>query len=382
MVEMPRVREVFEASTDFTVGIEEEFAIFDPATRSLAHRFDELSSAAASDPVLSESVAGELIESEIEIRSGRGENLADAIARQREARARLFRLAADRGALLAATGAHPWSPWQEQRIIDTEHYHRVEEGLKYVAWRNNTFSVHVHMGVRGAERAVRVCDRLRPVLPELLAVSANSPFLDGRNSGLHTVRTQIFTKSFPRCGVPDAFGSWKAYADYVDFLVRTRSIVEQTQIWWSIRPHHTFGTVELRICDAQTSAADSTALIELIAVCIAQAALDYDDGLPFDDPPNRLVEENFWRAIRYGLDGKLIDLDRTEEYPAAAVVERLLTWTAPARAALGGVEPLLPDENGAQRQRRAIESGLSIEEVFAAEVAETQRTYAAQEVEA
>jgi glutamate---cysteine ligase / carboxylate-amine ligase len=382
MVEMPRVREVFEASTDFTVGIEEEFAILDPATRSLAHRFEELRSAAESDPVLSEAVAGELIKSEIEIRSGRGENLVDAVARQREARARLFRLAADRGALLATTGTHPWSPWQEQQVIDTKHYRRVEEGLKYVAWRNNTFSLHVHIGIRGAERAVRVCDRLRPVLPELLAVSANSPFLDGRNSGLHSVRSQIFTRSFPRCGVPDAFGSFGAYADYVDFLVRTRSIVEQTQIWWSIRPHHTYGTVEFRICDAQTSGADSTALTELIAACIAQAALDYDDALPFDDPPNRLVEENFWRAIRYGLDGTLIDLDRAEEYPAAAVIERLLTWTAPARAELGGVEPLLPEENGAQRQRRAIASGASIEEVFAAEVAQTQRTYAAQEVEA
>jgi glutamate---cysteine ligase / carboxylate-amine ligase len=382
MVEMPRVREVFEASTDFTVGIEEEFAILDPATRSLAHRFEELRSAAESDPVLSEAVAGELIKSEIEIRSGRGESLVDAVARQREARARLFRLAADRGALLATTGTHPWSPWQEQQVIDTKHYRRVEEGLKYVAWRNNTFSLHVHIGIRGAERAVRVCDRLRPVLPELLAVSANSPFLDGRNSGLHSVRSQIFTRSFPRCGVPDAFGSFGAYADYVDFLVRTRSIVEQTQIWWSIRPHHTYGTVEFRICDAQTSGADSTALTELIAACIAQAALDYDDALPFDDPPNRLVEENFWRAIRYGLDGTLIDLDRAEEYPAAAVIERLPTWTAPARAELGGVEPLLPEENGAQRQRRAIASGASIEEVFAAEVAETQRTYAAQEVEA
>src|ERR671918_3017728 len=259
MVEMPRVREVFEASTDFTVGIEEEFAILDPGTRSLAHRFEEFRLAAETDPVLSESVAGELIKSEIEIRSGRGENLAEAVARQYEARARLFRLAADRGALLATTGTHPWSPWQQQQIIDTEHYHRVEEGLKYVAWRNNTFSLHVHMGVRGAERAMRVCDRLRPVLPWVLALSANSPFLDGRNSGLHSARSQIFTKSFPRCGIPDAFGNWQAYADYVDFLVRTGSIVEPTQIWWSVRPHHAFGTVEIRICDARTRAQDSEA---------------------------------------------------------------------------------------------------------------------------
>jgi carboxylate-amine ligase len=379
MLDMARVHEAFEASTDFTVGIEEEFAILDPVTLSLDQRFEELRLAAASDPVLAGSVAGELIKSEIEIRSGRGESFADATERQREARARLFRLAAERDALLAATGTHPWSPWQEQQIIDTKHYRRVAEGLQYVAWRNNTFSLHVHMGVRGADRAVRVCDRLRPVLPWLLALSANSPFLDGRQSGLHSVRTQIFTKSFPRCGIPDPFGGWQAYADYVDFLVRTGSIVEQTQIWWSIRPHHSFGTVEVRICDAQSSAAESTALEALLAACIAQAALDVDDGVPFDDPAPRFVEENLWRAIRFGLDGKLIDIERREEFPAAAVADRLLAWTAPARAGLG-IEPALPEENGAQRQRRALERGASMEEVFTAEVAETQRTYAAEEV--
>jgi carboxylate-amine ligase len=380
MLDMARVHEVFEASTDFTVGIEEEFGILDPETLSLAQRFEELRGAADADPVLGESVAGELIRSEIEIRSGRGESFSDAVERQRDVRARLFRLAAEHRILLSATGTHPWSPWQEQEIIETEHYRRVEEGLKYVAWRNNTFSMHVHMGVRGAERAVRVCDRLRPVLPELLALSANSPFLDGRSSGLHSARSQIFTKSFPRCGIPDAFGGWRGYADYVDFLVRTRSIVEQTQIWWSIRPHHSFGTVELRICDAQSSADDSTALAALICACIAQAALDFDEGVAFHDPPPRLVEENFWRAIRHGLDGRLIDLDRAEEFPAAAVGERLLAWTAPARAELG-IDPVLSDENGAQRQRRRL-GGAAIEEVFAAEVDETQRTYAAEEVSA
>ena len=174
---------------------------------------------------------------------------------QRDRRRRLFALAADRGVALGATGTHPWADYREQRIIDTEHYHRVEDGLKYVAWRNNTFSLHVHVGVRGADRAVLVCDRLRPVLPLLLAISANSPFLDGRDSGLHSARTQIFTKSFPRCGVPDAFGGWAAFAEYIDFLVRTGSIVEYTQVWWSIRPHFSFGTVEVRICDAQMTGA-------------------------------------------------------------------------------------------------------------------------------
>jgi carboxylate-amine ligase len=379
MLDMPRVREVFEASTDFTVGLEEEFAILDPRTLALDQRFEELRSAAQDDPVLAESVAGELIKSEIEIRSGRGENFADAVAKQREARSRLFALAARHDALLGATGTHPWSPWQKQEIIDTEHYRRVQDSLQYVAWRNNTFSVHVHVGVHGAERAIRVCDRLRVVMPELLAISANSPFLDGRHSGLHSVRSQIFTKSFPRCGIPDAFGGWQAYADYVDFLVRTNSIIEFTQVWWSVRPHHSYGTVEMRICDAQTSADDSTALAALITSCIAQAALDHDEGVPFVDPPTRMVEENFWRAIRYGLDGKLIDLDRAEEYPAAAALDRLLAWTAPARGMLG-IDPGVPDQNGAQRQKLALAEGATMEDIYAAEVALTQRTYAAEEV--
>jgi len=379
MLDMPRVREVFQASSDFTVGLEEEFAILDPRTLSLAQRFEELRAAAQEDLVLAESVAGELIKSEIEIRSGRGENFADAVAKQREARSRLFALAARHDAVLGTTGTHPWSPWQEQEIIDTEHYRGVEEALQYVAWRNNTFSLHVHVGVNGAERAIRVCDRLRAVMPELLAISANSPFLDGRHSGLHSVRTQIFTKSFPRCGIPDAFGAWQAYADYIDFLVRTNSIIEFTQVWWSVRPHHSYGTVEMRICDAQTSADDSTALAALITSCIAQAALDHDEGVPFDDPPRRMLEENLWRAIRHGLDGKLIDLERAEEYPAAAAVDRLLAWTAPVRGVLG-IDPGLPDENGAPRQKRALAEGATTRDIYAAEVALTQRTYAAEEV--
>ena len=375
MLDMAKAREVFDASEDFTVGIEEEFGILDPSTLSLEQRYGELRAAADADEVLAESVAGELIESEIEIRSGKGRDFAEAVARQAEARTRLFRLAEERRALLASTGTHPWSPWQEQRIIDTDHYRRVEDDLQYVAWRNNTFSLHVHVGVRGADRAVAVCDRLRPVLPELLAISANSPFLDGRDSGLHSARSQLFTKSFPRCGVPDAFGSWAAYEDYVRFLERTRSIVEHTQLWWSVRPAHSFGTVEVRICDAQTNAEDSTSLAGLMVACVAQAAMDHDDGLPAVYHPRRLIEENFWRALRYGLEGRMIELERAEEFPAAALPDRLLAWTAPARAALG-IDAAPPEENGAQRQRRALAAGGPIEHVYAGEVERTQRSYA------
>jgi carboxylate-amine ligase len=374
-LDLDTARAAFEHSTDFTVGIEEEFALLDGTDLGLVGRFEELRNASMADPVLAESVAGELISSEIEIRSGRGENLAAATAAQRERRRRLFALADDRGLALGATGTHPWSDYREQHIIDTDHYHRVQEGLQYVAWRNNAFSLHVHVGVRGADRAVLVCDRLRPVLPLLLAISANSPFLDGRDSGLHSARSQIFTRSFPRCGVPDPFGGWDAFAQYIDFLVRTSSIVEYTQVWWSVRPHFAFGTVEVRICDAQATAPEADGLAALIVACVAQAARDVDAGLPAIDLPGRMIEENVWRAIRHGLEGEMLDLDRGEPYPAAEAVERLLSWTAPVRSELG-IDVALPPLNGAQRQRRMIEAGVDMREIFASVVAQTRETYA------
>jgi carboxylate-amine ligase len=374
-LDLDKAVETFAQATDLTVGIEEEFAILDPATLDLVPRFEALRERAGEcDPLLATSIAGELISSEIEIVSGRGDSLADALARQRERRRRLFALTSEYGVALAATGTHPWADYREQPIIDTEHYRRVEQGLKYVAWRNNTFSLHVHVGINDIDRAVRVCDRLRPVLPLLLAVSANSPYLDGRDSGLHSARTQSFTRNFPRCGVPDAFGGWSGYREYIEFLLHTSSIVEFTQVWWSVRPHFQFGTVEVRICDAQGTAGESEALAGLIVACVAQAARDVDDRVPFSDPPPRVIEENMWRAIRYGLDGNMVDLECAQEYPAGAIVERLAAWTDPVRDELG-VDLAFLERNGAQRQRRMIEAGASTEEVFAASVRETQQTY-------
>ncbi len=376
-IDLAAARETFDESTDLTVGIEEEFAILDPTTLDLAPRYEDLAAAASGD--LDGSISPDLIESEIEIRSEKGEDLAGAIASQRGYRHALFRLAEGCGAALGATGTHPWADYREQTFIDTEHYRRVADDLQYVARRNNCFSLHVHVGVRGADRAVRVCDRLRPVLPLLLAISANSPYLDARDSGLHTARTQSFTKSFPRCGVPDAYGSWPAFADYLGLLAGTGSIVEPTQVWWSVRPAIAFGTVEMRICDIQATATESDALVGLVIACVAQAAREEDEGRPAADLPHRLIEENMWRAIRSGLDGELLDAERAELYPAAAVGERLLAWTEPVRSELG-LEPALPELNGAQRQRRMIEAGASMEEVFAASVRETRETYASGEV--
>ena len=369
-------RERFEASTDFTMAVEEEFAILDPDTLELAHGFEELrDAAAAADEALADSVRGELIDTEIEIRSGRSESFAQMCEQQRDHRRRLFALADEHGYALASTGTHPWADYLDQTIIDTDHYRRLREELGWVAQRNNTWSLHAHVGVRGADRAIAVCDHLRNVLPQLLALSANSPFLDGQNSGLHSVRSQIFTRSFPRCGVHDPFGDWDSYASFVDLLDRTNSIVESTQLWWSVRPHHAFGTVEVRICDAQTRGEESLALGGLLVACVAQAAIDYDAGELAAPLRGREIEENLWRAIRFGMDGRMIDFDRGAEIHTQEAVERLLAWTAPARDSLGIGEPSM-GANGAQRARAEIEAGRGIQEVFRDSVAATRESFA------
>ncbi len=375
-LDLDLARERFESSTDFTVGLEEEFAILDPATLELEHRFEDVYAACQKDEVLAGSAAGELIASEVEIRSGRAASFSEAVAAQRERRARLFELVDGMGLALAAMGTHPWASYLDQRIIDTPHYNRLRNELGWVAQRNNTWSLHVHMGVRGADRAIAVCDRMRELLPLLLAASANSPFLDRRDTGLHTVRTEIFTRTFPRCGVPSPFRDWRSYADFVGLLQRTGTVVESTQLWWSVRPHHEFGTVEVRVCDAQTRGDESFGLAGLIAACIAQTALDDDERGGEAPLSDREIEENLWRAIRHGMSGRLIDFRRGEEVEARAALEGLLAWTEPARAQLG-IEVQLPERNGAQRAREAFDTGVSIEDVYRDAVRETKRTYTA-----
>ena len=372
--------EGFLQVTDGTVGIEEEFAILDPESLDLVPAFDQLFEAALADDLLGERVAGELITSEVEIKSKAGADFHDAVADQRRARAALFDLARSRGYLLGSTGTHPWADYREQVFIDTDHYRRVTEELQYVARRNNTFALHVHVGVRGADRAVRVCDRLRPVLPTLLAASVNSPFLEGADSGLRSARTQTFTRSFPRCGIPDAFGSWEAYRSYLELLVATGSIVEATQVWWSIRPHLVFGTVEVRICDAQMTAGESEALAGLVVACVLQAARDEDEGRPMPDLPPRLVEENLWRAIRWGSEGEMIDFSRSAAIPTREAISQLQEWTGPLRGELG-IETALPERTGARRQLDDLESGRSLADVYASTVALTGESYGAEALE-
>ena len=255
---LAEARAAFDEGNDFTLAVEEEFALLDPETLTLAPHFEELQ-AAAGGTSLEEHLVGELISSEVEVRTGRCETFAEAAALVVERRTQLFELADAHAVRLGATGTHPWSPWQEQRIIDTPHYRRNDELLRYVVWRNNSFGLHVHVAINGPDRAIAVCNGLRNFLPELLALSASSPFVEDVDSGLHSARTEIFTRMFPRCGVPDVFDSWREWEDYLRFLYETRSIDEHTQIWWSVRPHLAFPTVEIRICDAQPDLGEARA---------------------------------------------------------------------------------------------------------------------------
>jgi carboxylate-amine ligase len=365
---LARSRAEFEAVPDFTVAVEEEFALLDPEMLGLVNRFEELQ-IAAQGTALEPHLVGELIASEIEIRTGRCDSFAEAAALLGERRQQLRALAEPHGVALAATGTHPWSPWQEQRIIDTPHYRRNDEVLRYVVWRNNSFGQHVHVGINGADRAISVCSALRNFLPELLALSASSPFVEGVFSGLHSARTQIFTRMFPRCGIPDALAGWDEWEAYVRFLYETGSVTENTQIWWSVRAHLAFPTVEIRICDAQPDLGESRSLAALCYALTARIARALDEGEPLPALPHRLLEENLWRAIRHGLSGELIDFANGETVPARARLEQLVDWVRPVAEELGAAEWLaVPERTAAERQIARHEEGASMREIFEEQV--------------
>jgi len=367
-----QARERFERAKDFTVAVEEEFALLDPDTLDLVSRFEDVQ-AAARGTALEGHLVGELIASEVEIRTGRQETFADVPRALAERRAQLGALVEPMGILLGATGTHPWADWKEQRIIDTPHYRRNDELLRYVVWRNNTFGLHVHVAVRGADRVIAVTGAMRNFLPELLALSASSPFVENVNTGLHTARTQIFTRFFPRCGVPDAFGSWAEFESFVRFLYDTSSITEHTQMWWSVRAHLAFPTVEIRICDGQPELAEAQALAAFAASLVARVARAYDEGRPVEPLAHRLIEENFWRAIRYGLSGELLDFERGEPIPARQRIEELIEWALPAAEEIGAAPYLaVPERNAAERQIERYEAGAPLEEIYAEQVRATE----------
>src|SRR5829696_4679376 len=327
-------REAFEEAEDFTVAVEEEFAILDPETLGLANRFEELQAAAVGTD-LEPHLVGELIASEIEVRTGRCADFTEAAARMGERRDQLLALADQLGVVLGGTGTHPWSPWQEQRIIDTPHYRRNDEVLRYVVWRNNSFGLHVHVAINGPDRALQVHDWLRHLLP----------------------------------GIPDAFGDWQTFEDYVRTLFRTGSITEHTQLWWSVRPHLAFPTVEIRIADSQPELGEARSLAAFAYGLTVRIARAMEDGEQVPLPPRRFIEENFWRATRYGITGELLDLDRLENVNTRERLEQLIEWVGPVADEIGAAPFLaVPVANAAERQIARYEEGATLEEVYAEQV--------------
>jgi len=363
--------EQLESGEDFTVAVEEEFALLDPSTLDLVDRFEDVKASAAGSAV-DPHLVGELIASEVEVKTGRCPGFAEIPATMAERRAQLAAVVHALGIGLCAAGTHPWANWKDQRIIDTPHYRRNDQLLRYVVWRNNTFGFHVHVGIRGADRAIGVHNGVRNYLPELLAISASSPFVEEVDTGLHSARTQIFTRFFPRCGVPDAYDGWDGFERYVRFLYDTGSMTEHTQLWWSVRPHLAFPTVEIRISDGQPELDEAVALAALSVSLAARVARALDEGEPIVLQPHRLIEENTWRAIRHGLSGELIDLDSGDVLPARARIERLIEWVLPVAEEIGAASFLsVPERNCAERQIARYEESWSLREIYAEQVAAT-----------
>ena len=327
-------------------------------------RFEEVQ-AAAKETELEPNLVGELIASEVEVRTGRCEDFAEAAARWQERRASSA-LARELQLALGATGTHPWSRWQDQRIIDTPHYRRNDEILRYVVWRNNTFGLHVHVGIAGADRAIAVRNALRNFLPELLALSASSPFVEGVDSGLHSARTEIFTRCSRAAASPmrTAAGTVRALRP---FLYHTGSITSTRRSGGACARTSRFRPS--RSASATPSGPRRGAVARrarLLARCALARALRRSRAGP--SLPHRLIEEYIWRAIRYGLSGELIDLEHGEPSRAARRSRACSSGCCRSPTSSARLRPRVPRANAAERQLARFEEGASLEEIFAEQV--------------
>jgi carboxylate-amine ligase len=343
----------------FTLGVEEELQLLNGASCELASRYEEVfGEAEAAD----DRIRPELMQSTVEVATQPVRAVAEALDEARELRRRLRDEAEARDCLIASSGTHPFSRWEHQEITDKPRYAELIEALQWTAARQLIFGLHVHVGLESPQQAISVANALRTWLPELLAASANSPFWHGRDSGLASTRSKIFD-TMPRSGLPPAFSSFEEFELLVDRGVRTGSFADYTYIWWDLRPHPRLGTIEIRICDAQTRLENVAALVALIQSLVATLAAEYERMGALVIQPVTLIAENKWRAARYGLDASLVDLRRDEERPARDALRELAELAAPAAARLGCAEELaLLDElldrgDGASEQRAAHEAG-------------------------
>jgi carboxylate-amine ligase len=306
------------------------------------------------------SVKPELLQSVVEVATKVTGSVGEAVEDLRGLRARLRDAAAESNAVIAGAGTHPFSRYEHQEVTDRPRYVDLIEAMRWVAERELIFGLHIHVGLDSPDKAIACANAARTFLPELLALSANSPFWQGRKTGLSSTRIKVFD-SFPRSGLPPSFASFEEFELLIERGVKTNSFEDYTYIWWDLRPHPKLGTIEIRICDAQTRIASMAPIVALAQSIVATIASDFDDGRPLPVQPVTLVGENKWRAARYGLGAQLIDLSNDTERSAPEAVRALADWCAPAARRLGcmseleQIEALLERGSGADEQVRIYE---------------------------
>jgi glutamate---cysteine ligase / carboxylate-amine ligase len=358
----------------FTLGIEEEFAIIDPLTRELRSHIHEILE--GGKVLLKEQIKPEMHQSVVELGTEVCDSIDCARAHVIELRSRLAELAGRSGLQIASVGTHPFSHWRHQHITEHERYKQIIEDMQLLARANLIFGLHVHVGVPDRESAIHVMNQARYFLPHIYALSVNSPFWVGENTGLKGYRLKVFER-FPRTGIPDSFESLSEYDDYCKLLVKTGCIDNAKKIWWDIRLHPFFDTLEVRVCDAQTRVDDTLAIAALIQAVIAKLFKLLWQNTTFRIYRRRLLDENRWRAARYGIDGKLIDFGKEAEVEERSLLNELLEFVASEADELGTlremahIERIMREGTGADRQLAIWERTQEMKAVVDHIVAET-----------
>ena len=337
----------------YTLGIEEEFAIIDPQTRELRSHIQEILE--GGKVTLKEQIKPEMHQSVVELGTEICQSIEHARAHVIELRSKLAELAGRSGLKIASTGTHPFSHWRDQLITEGERYEEIVKDMQQLARANLIFGLHVHVGIADREVAIHVMNQARYFLPHIYALSTNSPFWVGQNTGLKGYRLKVFER-FPRTGIPDAFESLSEYEDYCKLLVRTGCIDNPKKIWWDIRLHPFFDTLEVRVCDAQSRVDDTLAIAALIQAVVAKLYKLLRQNITFRVYRRRLLDENRWRASRYGIDGSLIDFGREQEVETRRLLDELLQFVSTEVDELGSqkemahVERIMREGTGADRQ--------------------------------
>ena len=359
------------------IGIEEEYQTVDPVTRDLrSHIHSEI--LAKGRMQLGETVIKpEMHQSVVEIGTGVCKNIKDAKAQIQDIRRQMIGLAHDNNLRLAAAGTHPFAQWRDQEIYPDERYRTIVEDMKMVARANLIFGLHVHIGIEDRETAIQIMNGARYFLPHILALSTNSPFWLGMDTGLRSYRCKVFDK-FPRTQIPDLYQSWSEFENYVALLIKTNCIDNAKKIWWDIRPHPHFPTLEFRICDIPMRVDETIAIAAVCQAVIAKLYKLHERNLAFRHYSRSLIMENKWRAARYGLDGKMIDFGKQMEVPARDLIGEILEFVSDVVGELDSVEEIgyirriLAEGNGADRQLRVFAETGDLKQVVDYMIAETE----------